>query len=72
MCSTIILRVNTIFKNTNIQKISLENYTRSYITFIKILIIKSISTDRTFSYDFINEEVFVPAYLSGYPIQVTL
>ena len=65
--------------NDNVQNNSWEKYERSYITFIRLPIIKSIATDHTFSsctstelYTFTHENVFAPAYLSGYPIKVTL
>ena len=69
----------TLCPNANVQNNSRENYARSYITFMGLRIIKSSATACTFSSftstescDFTREDVFVPAYLPGYPIQVTL
>ena len=76
---TTIARGKTLCPNANVHNNPRENHTHSYFKFIYIYIIESIANDCTFSsYTFIDpynstyEEVFVPAYLLGYPVQVSL
>ena len=79
MCSTTIAQGKTLYPNANVHKNTRKIYARYYITFIPLRITESIANARTFSscnftdsYDLTHEGVFAPAYLSGYPIQVTL
>ena len=79
MCSTMIAWGKTLCPNANAQNNSWEIYAHSYITCIRLHIIESIATACVFSsctstdsYEFTHKDVFVPAYLSSYPIQVTL
>ena len=69
----------TLCPNANVQNNSQEKYARYYIAFIWLHIIEYISDIRAFlsctfkdSYNFIYEDVFTPAYLLEYPIQVSL
>ena len=72
MCFAIILRGKTLYPNNNVQNNSRDNYTRSYITFIWLWIIKSIAILHAFlsctfidSYDFTHKDVFCQPFCQG-------
>ena len=75
MCFTTNARFKILCPNATVQNSPWERYTRSYIIFIWICIIKSITDSHTFSsctlidsYNSTYKDVVAPDYLSGYMI----